>query len=65
MTDRPCGGTHTQTYPHSRAIVRGLQLNRDDLDYFVPQKDMQVVDIMGQDGHIYKGQVGLSTAVFF
>ncbi|KAK2570062.1 Glutamine-rich protein 2 [Acropora cervicornis] len=61
VTARACGGIHTLTYPHSPAIVRGLQLNRDDLDLLVPQKDFQSVDIQGQDGHIYKGLLdGLS-----
>lgn len=35
--------------------MRGLQLNRDEFDFLVPQKDFQTVDILGQDGHIYKG----------
>ncbi|XP_068670305.1 glutamine-rich protein 2-like [Montipora foliosa] len=55
VTARACGGIHTLTYPHSQAIVRGLQLNRDDFDFLVPQRDFQSVDIRGQDGHIYKG----------
>lgn len=55
VTARACGGVHTLTYPHSQAVVRGLQLNRDDFDLLLPQKDFQPVDILGQDGHIYKG----------
>lgn len=55
VTARACGGIHTLTYPHSQAVVRGLQLNRDEFDFLVPQKDFQPVDILGQDGHIYKG----------
>lgn len=55
VTARACGGVHTLTYPHSQSVVRGLQLNRDDLDFLVPQKEIQPVDILGQDGHIYKG----------
>lgn len=55
VTARACGGVHTLTYPHSQAVVRGLQLNRDDYELLLPQKDFQPVDILGQDGHIYKG----------
>lgn len=55
VTARACGGVHTLTYPHSQAVVRGLQLNRGDFDFLVPQKDVKPVDILGQDGHIYKG----------
>lgn len=54
VTARACGGVHTLTYPHSQAVVRGLQLN-SEFDFLVPQKDVQPVDILGQDGHIYKG----------
>lgn len=54
VTERACGGIHTLTYPHCQAVVRGLQLN-GELDFLVPQKDFQPVDILGQDGHIYKG----------
>lgn len=54
VTARACGGIHTLTYPHSQAIVRGLQLN-SEFDFLVPDKDFRPVDILGQDGHIYKG----------
>lgn len=54
VTARACGGIHTLTYPHSQAVIRGLQLN-GEFDFLVPQKDFQPEDILGQDGHIYKG----------
>lgn len=54
VTARACGGIHTLTYPHSQAVVRGLQLN-GEFDFLVPEKDLRPVDILGQDGHIYKG----------
>lgn len=58
MTDRACGGGHTLTYPHSRAIFRGLQFNKEEFEFLAPvQKELQAVDILGQDGHIYKGLV--------
>jgi len=58
VIDRPCGGSHTLSFPHSRSIVRGLQLNKEDiLVDSSTEKSLHNVDILGQDGHIYKGLV--------
>jgi hypothetical protein len=59
VIDRPCGGSHTLSYPHSPSVVRGLNLNREEytIETMKSLKPLQTVDIMGQDGHIYKGLV--------
>lgn len=61
VIDRPCGGSHTLSFPHSRSIIRGLHLNKDEIlvDSSTEKslKSLQNVDILGQDGHIYKGLV--------
>nr|XP_017828354.3 glutamine-rich protein 2 [Callithrix jacchus] len=53
---RPCGGSHTLTYPYHRRLQhlpRGLY----------PTEEIQIamkhdeVDILGLDGHIYKGRM--------
>ncbi|XP_001629349.2 glutamine-rich protein 2 [Nematostella vectensis] len=59
VIDRPCGGTHTLSFPHSRQVVRGLHMNKEDvtLETICKMKNYTSVNIMGQDGHIYKGLV--------
>jgi len=59
VIDRPCGGSHTLSFPHSPSIIRGLHLNKEDCstETIKSIKTLQNVDIMGQDGHIYKGLV--------
>ncbi|XP_031563778.1 trichohyalin-like [Actinia tenebrosa] len=59
VIERPCGGSHTLSYPHSPNVVRGLNLNREEFVFetIKTMKPLQTVDILGQDGHIYKGLV--------
>lgn len=65
VIERPCGGSHTLSYPHSPNVVRGLNLNREEFVFETMKslKPLQTVDIMGQDGHIYKGLVDDITSV--
>ncbi|KAK3090824.1 hypothetical protein FSP39_014944 [Pinctada imbricata] len=58
-TPRPCGGSHTMTYPHKR-ITRLSHLSHlfreEDGNIYPLYKEE--VDVQGADGHIYKGRMG-------
>ncbi|XP_061248750.1 glutamine-rich protein 2 isoform X1 [Bos javanicus] len=54
---RPCGGSHTLTYPYRRIRLQHLSQG------LYPTEEIQIamkhdeVDILGLDGHIYKGRM--------
>ncbi|KAB0365139.1 hypothetical protein FD754_009295 [Muntiacus muntjak] len=54
---RPCGGSHTLTYPYRRIRLQHLSQG------LYPTEEVQIamkhdeVDILGLDGHIYKGRM--------
>nr|XP_020771285.1 glutamine-rich protein 2 [Odocoileus virginianus texanus] len=54
---RPCGGSHTLTYPYRRIRLQHLSQG------LYPPEEIQIamkhdeVDILGLDGHIYKGRM--------
>ncbi|OWK14203.1 hypothetical protein Celaphus_00001603, partial [Cervus elaphus hippelaphus] len=54
---RPCGGSHTLTYPYRRIRLQHLSQG------MYPTEEIQIamkhdeVDILGLDGHIYKGRM--------
>jgi len=55
-TARSCGGSHTVTYPHRRSarMSQYYYYREDDTPVPLPQRDE--TDLIGQDGHIYKGR---------
>ncbi|XP_053517278.1 glutamine-rich protein 2 [Artibeus jamaicensis] len=52
---RPCGGSHTLTYPYRRARLQHLPqgLHPEEIQLALKHE----VDILGLDGHIYKGRM--------
>lgn len=56
-TPRPCGGSHTLTYPHKRntKLTHLSHLFREDETIIIPASKEEV-EIMGADGHIYRGR---------
>ncbi|XP_053385599.1 myosin-3-like isoform X3 [Mercenaria mercenaria] len=56
-TPRPCGGSHTLTYPHKRntKLTHLSHLFREDEAIIIPATKEEV-DIQGADGHIYRGR---------
>ena len=58
VTERSCGGEHTLTYPNVRPQYRN-PLIREELEILgtQTQTNYQGVDILGHDGHIYRGQI--------
>jgi hypothetical protein len=59
VANRPCGGNHTLTCPENRTTIRVNKAYREDLHFIaqLSQKDLSIVDILGYDGHVYKGHV--------
>ena len=59
LPSRPCGGNHTLTCPEKRTTIRINKAYREDLHFIaqLSQKDLSIVDILGYDGHVYKGHV--------
>ncbi|XP_064621975.1 glutamine-rich protein 2-like isoform X5 [Lineus longissimus] len=55
-TNRACGGTHTMTYPHRR-ITRLTQLATLFHEEEPTPAFKEEQDILGADGHIYKGRM--------
>lgn len=55
-TARACGGSHTVTFPHRRTarFNQYYYYREDDTPVPIPQRDE--TEIIGQDGHIYKGR---------
>ncbi|CAK6438547.1 unnamed protein product [Pipistrellus nathusii] len=53
---RHCGGSHTLTYPYRRTRLQHLQQGLFPEDVQVARKHHEV-DILGLDGHIYKGRM--------
>ncbi|XP_074647627.1 uncharacterized protein LOC141903415 isoform X2 [Tubulanus polymorphus] len=64
-TARPCGGSHTMTYPHKRVtrLTHLSNLFREDEPPVPVQAFKEELDIQGADGHIYKGRVDRLPAV--
>lgn len=56
-TPRPCGGSHTMTYPHKRntKLTHLSHLFREDEAIIIPATKEEI-DIQGADGHIYRGR---------
>ncbi|KAL4240996.1 Glutamine-rich protein 2 [Mactra antiquata] len=56
-TPRPCGGSHTLTYPHKRntKLTHLSHLFREDEAIIIPATKEEI-DIQGADGHIYRGR---------
>ncbi|XP_053767253.2 glutamine-rich protein 2 isoform X1 [Desmodus rotundus] len=52
---RPCGGSHTLTYPYRRTRLQHLPqgLHPEEIQLALKHE----VDILGLDGHIYKGRM--------
>ena len=59
-TARACGGTHTLLDPQRRPVMKGTMYYREDILTFqsdnVAGTDSEA-DVMGRDGHIYRGRV--------
>lgn len=55
-TARACGGSHTVTFPHRRTarFNQYYYYREDESPVPIPQRDE--TEIIGQDGHIYKGR---------
>ncbi|KAK1330802.1 hypothetical protein QTO34_008740 [Cnephaeus nilssonii] len=53
---RHCGGSHTLTYPYRRSRLQHLQQGLFPEDIQIARKHHEV-DILGLDGHIYKGRM--------
>lgn len=57
-TPRPCGGSHTLTYPHKRnsklTHLSHLFREEEPVIYSTPPKEE--MDVQGVDGHIYRGR---------
>ncbi|XP_068762227.1 glutamine-rich protein 2-like isoform X3 [Montipora capricornis] len=55
-TARSCGGSHTVTSPHRRTtrMNQYYYYREDDTPVQLPQREE--TDLIGQDGHIYKGR---------
>ncbi|XP_054564902.1 glutamine-rich protein 2 [Eptesicus fuscus] len=53
---RHCGGSHTLTYPYRRTRLQHLQQGLFPEDIQIARKHHEV-DILGLDGHIYKGRM--------
>ncbi|XP_054449061.1 glutamine-rich protein 2 [Pteronotus mesoamericanus] len=53
---RPCGGSHTLTYPYRRVRLQHLPqgLHPEEIQLALKHDE---VDILGLDGHIYKGRM--------
>ncbi|XP_032225156.2 glutamine-rich protein 2 isoform X2 [Nematostella vectensis] len=59
-TARSCGGIHTVTSPHKRsARFNQYYYFRDDEVVPVPMAQRDETEIVGDDGHIYKGRVDM------
>ncbi|XP_076448833.1 uncharacterized protein LOC143285432 isoform X3 [Babylonia areolata] len=59
-TSRQCGGSHTTTLPHqrfSRFTPTLSSLFRDEDPQEIVPLHKEEVDVMGADGHIYRGRV--------
>lgn len=56
-TPRPCGGSHTLTYPHKRntKLTHLSHLFREDETIIIPATKDEI-DLHGADGHIYRGR---------
>nr|KAF6286893.1 glutamine rich 2 [Pipistrellus kuhlii] len=55
---RHCGGSHTLTYPYRRTRLQHLQQGLFPEDAQIARKHHEV-DILGLDGHIYKGRMDM------
>ncbi|XP_064602081.1 uncharacterized protein LOC135468010 isoform X1 [Liolophura sinensis] len=61
--DRPCGGSHTLTYPHKRVTKMSHLNHLFQNEPVIPSpapvafKHDSELDILGVDGHIYKGRI--------
>ncbi|KAH3861350.1 hypothetical protein DPMN_024277 [Dreissena polymorpha] len=56
-TPRPCGGSHTLTFPHKRTtkLTHLSHLFREEETITIPVT-REEMDIQGADGHIYRGR---------
>ncbi|XP_065665077.1 uncharacterized protein LOC100205411 [Hydra vulgaris] len=55
QTNRACGGAHTLIEQHKRNPSKNQTYFKDEGDHF--QKEDKVIDVLGRDGHIYKGNL--------
>ncbi|XP_068674886.1 glutamine-rich protein 2-like isoform X2 [Montipora foliosa] len=55
-TARSCGGSHTVTSPHRRTTRMNQYYYYREDDTPVPLPQREETDLIGQDGHIYKGR---------
>ncbi|KAK3752197.1 hypothetical protein QZH41_019337 [Actinostola sp. cb2023] len=64
-TARSCGGGHTVTYPHRRtARFNQYYYCRDDEIVPVPVAQRDETELVGHDGHIYRGRYDQETQQF-
>ncbi|KAM5272744.1 glutamine-rich protein 2 [Ctenodactylus gundi] len=53
---RRCGGSHTLTYPYRRSRLQHVTPSPEDIRIAMKRNE---VDLLGLDGHIYKGRVDM------
>ncbi len=57
-TSRSCGGSHTLLDPQKRGMIKATMICRDEtLPVEQPAEPIIEGDVMGRDGHIYKGRL--------